>query len=86
MLVKAQWLFDGQVLNGYAGQWPRPYCRVAWPNAYWHLQNKLPEYEAPVFTVQMWNHKRKWQGSASVPKNGYGIGVTEYYVSANYKQ
>ena len=42
----------------------------AWPSTCWHVGNKLPKYEVPVFIAQTRNHWRKWKGCASVPKNG----------------
>ena len=41
-----------------------------WPSTCWHVGNKLPKYEVPVFIAQTRNHWRKWKGCASVPKNG----------------
>ena len=41
----------------------------AWLSTCWHVENKSPKYEAPIFTAQLRNHWRKWKGRASVPKN-----------------
>ena len=41
-----------------------------WPNTCWHVENKSPKYEVPIFNAQTRNHWRKSKGCASVPKNG----------------
>ena len=41
-----------------------------WPSTCWHMENKSPKYEVPIFTAQTCNHWRKSKGCASVPKNG----------------
>ena len=42
----------------------------AWLSTCWHVENKSPKYEAPIFTAQTHNHWRKCTWRASVPKNG----------------
>ena len=41
-----------------------------WPSTCWHVENKSPKYEVPIFTAQTCDHWRKSKGCASVPKNG----------------
>ena len=67
------------------GQWLRPQCHIwhGWPSTCWHVENKSPKYEVPIVTAQTCNHWWKSKGCASVPKNGFRIGVIEFYVSAN---
>ena len=44
---------------------------LSWPSTCWHVENKSPKYEVPIFTAQTCNHWRKSKGCASVPKNGF---------------
>ena len=46
------------------------YIWHGWPSTCWHVENKSPKYEVPIFTAQTCNHWRKSKGCASVPKNG----------------
>ena len=41
-----------------------------WPSTCWHVENKSPKYEVPIFTAQTCNQCRKSKCCASVPKNG----------------
>ena len=41
-----------------------------WSSACWHVENKSPKYEVPIFTAQTCNQWRKSKGCAKVPKNG----------------
>ena len=53
-------------LNGYGSMSSAPTNTITC----WHVENRSPKYEAPIFTAQTRNHWRKWKGRASVPKNG----------------
>ena len=72
--VMTQWVFTGPArvewlwVNDFG---PNEYhIWHGWPNTCWHVENKSPKYEVPIFTAQTRNHWRKSKGCASVPKNG----------------
>ena len=71
--VITQWVFTGPArvewlwINDFG---PNEYhIWHGWPNTCWHVGNKSPKYEVPIFTAQTRNHWRKSKGCASVPKN-----------------
>ena len=72
--VMTQWIFTGPArvewlwINDFSHN--EYHIWQEWPSTCWHVGNKLPKYEVPVFIAQTRNHWRKWKGCASVPKNG----------------
>ena len=62
--ARAEWLWVNDFSHNEYHIWQ------AWPSTCWHVGNKLPKYEVPVYIEQTRNHWRKWRGCASVPKNG----------------
>ena len=62
--VRVEWLWVNDFSHNEYCIWQ------TWPSICWHVGNKFPKYEVPVFIAQTRNHWRKWKGCASVPKNG----------------
>ena len=72
--IMTQWVFTGPArvewlwVNDFGSN--EYHIWHGWPNTCWHVENKSPKYEVPIFTAQTRNHWRKSKGCASVPKNG----------------
>ena len=62
--ARVEWLW----VNGFSHN--EYHIWQAWLSTYWHVGNKFPKYEVPVFIAQTLNHRQKWKYHARVPKNG----------------
>ena len=47
----------------------------AWPSTCWHVGNRLPKYEVPVFTAQTRNHTRKCKSKSKSKKMLFIVGT-----------
>ena len=69
MIILDEWLITGPSraiwlwVNDF-----QPWWIEMWPSICWHLGNKSPEHEAPIFTARSPRHWLKWKCSTSIPE------------------